>query len=501
MKKFGFLVFILLVFVAKAQSQTNSVLSSGSWYKFAVTETGAYQLSGSDLENAGIAISNLDPAKLRLFGSAGGILPQANSALRPKDLVEMNMLVQGVEDGKLSSTDRLLFWAEGPDKVYFNNENSTFDYENNIYSDTSYYFLNIEQALGKRIKTTAPIIGSFPIVNTHFTYFVHEIDKINLLRSGRIWYGEKFDANTNQTFSTPLNNWVENSEIRIKSSVMAASFATSSFNISINDTEVGTQQLQSIINSRYAVKGNDNTQLFATTLPASGGSNLEVNYEYNKENGVGYLNYFLVQIEKNIILESSFLEITLPKKSTELSKIQAITPSSNTQLWNVANFNSVESIPIEITNNQLTANTKTDTTASLVIINIEADFATPEFIGQVKNQNLHGISNIDLLIITAPEFINQANELKEYKQTLGITSEVVLNNQVYNEFSTGRRDVTAIRDFAKYLYKNANLKHLLLFGKGTYDHKNYDEQNNSFVPIYESRNSLSPLYRGWAITY
>ncbi len=495
MKKFGFLLCIInLFFAAKGQSQTNSVLSSGSWYKFAVTETGAYQLSGSDLENAGIAISNLNPAKLRLFGSPGGTLPQANSALRPIDLVEMSILVQGVADGQLNPSDRLLFWAEGSDKVYFNNNEYAFNYENNIYSDTSYYFLNVEQALGKRIETAAPIIGNYPAVAIHLSYFIHESEEINLLRSGRTWYGEKFDSNTNQTFSTSLNNWVSNSEIKIKSSVMAASFATSSFNVSINDTDVGTQQLQSIINSRYAVKGNDNTQLFATVVPTSNSSNLEVNYEFSKENGVGYLNYFLVQIEKEIALENSFLEVTLPKKNTEVSSIRATVSSSNTQLWNISNFNSVENIPIDIANGQLTTNIKTDTTSSLAIINLEADFSSPEFIGQVQNQNLHGISIINLLIVTAPEFINQANELKEYKQTLGITSEVVLTNQVYNEFSTGRRDVTAIRDFAKYLYENSNLKHLLLFGKGTYDHKNYDKQNNSFVPIYESRNSLSPLY-------
>src|SRR5204862_4473646 len=61
-------------------------------------------------------------------------------------------------------------------------------------------------------------------------------------------------------------------------------------------------------------------------------------------------------------------------------------------------------------------------------------------------------------------------------------------------FSGGKQDVSAIRDFAKYLNdRNAGLKYLLLFGRGSYDYKNYLPYNKNFVPTYESRNSLSPL--------
>jgi hypothetical protein len=72
---------------------------------------------------------------------------------------------------------------------------------------------------------------------------------------------------------------------------------------------------------------------------------------------------------------------------------------------------------------------------------------------------------------------------------------VVTPEQIYNEFSSGRQDVSAIRDFTKLIYdKNpSRLKALILVGRGSYDYKDRMPDNTNFVPTYESRNSLSPL--------
>ena len=495
MKHLGF--FLLLfgtILIKESRAQDNSVLANGSWYKFAITETGVYELKGSDLANAGISISSLNPDKLRLFGTYGGMLPQANDALRPLDLEELAIKIIGGEDGNFSPNDKIVFFAESADKVTFDEIEKIVKYENNLYSDTSYYFLNIDLTLGKRIETAPPIAGSHPITNTYLTYFFHELDETNLLKSGRYWYGEKFDTNLDQTFTTNLSNWVPGSEVKLLSAVMASSFNQSNFTVFINNQNVGGHQISSIPDSRYTIKGVENQKIFSTVLSSGITDNIEINYQYEKQNGLGYLNYFLLQIEKSTSIEGSFLALTIPKKEDAISTVQISTNSANTEIWDVSSFNTVKRIPATVSSNQLTANIKTDTTAYLVAIDYSNNFNVPNFVGSVANQNLHNFSTVDLLIITAPEFINQALELKAHKTTQGIATQVVLTNQVFNEFSSGRKDVTALRDFAKHLYNNASLKHVLLFGKGTYDYKNLDGKNNSFVPIYESRNSLSPLY-------
>lgn len=495
MHRFGlFFLIFSLGFLTKSPGQTSSVLSNGNWYKFAITEEGIYSISASDLEQIGIPISQIDPSKIRLFGQPGGMLPQNNGAIRPIDLVELAISVIDGGDGAFNSTDKMMFWAEGSDKTYFNENLQTFSYENNVYSDTSYYFLNFDQTVGKRIQESSPIFGSFPTVNTYESYDIYETDQTNILNSGRSWYGEKFDSNLDQTFSTTLSNWVEGSSVKIYSSVMASSFADSKFTLSLNNEIFGTQEISSIPQSQYSIKGIENNNLFTFALPTNDGNTLELNYLYEKQNGLGYLNYFLVQIEKNVELENLFSKITLPKKGQTISTLNATVNSSSVELWDVSSFNNVESISFQLNNTLLETNINTDTTSYLVLVDLDADFESPVFVKQVNNQNLHGIVNLDLLIITAPNFLNQALALKNHKLNQGIATEVATTYEVYNEFSSGRMDVSAIRDLAKHLYDNAGLKHLLLFGKGTYDYKNIEGKGMSFVPIYESRNSLSPLY-------
>ncbi len=492
------LVIAASIFTKKCPAQTNSILANGSWYKFAITETGVYELKGLDLENAGISIANLDPKKLRLFGTPGGMLLQKNSATRPEDLEEIAIKVIGEEDGNFSASDKIIFWAEGSDKIYFDETEKIITYENNIYSDTSYYFLTIEQALGKRIENALTINGSYPIINTHLNYFIHETDQVNILKSGRSWYGEKFDDNLNQTFRTSISSWASGTTAKIHSSVMAATYENSTFRVSLNGISAGTHQITSIPfpsgpNGQYFIKGIEQNEVFNVIMPPTNGSNIELNYVFEKQSGYGHLNYFLIQVEQNATLTNSFLKLIIPKKNDAINTLNISVNSANIELWNITRFNEVKKIEVTVSNNQLEANIKTDTTACLVAVNLDASFSTPNFVSTVANQNLHAISHVDLLIITPPDFINQAIALKNHKLSQGISTKIALTQQVYNEFSHGRKDITALRDYTKYLYDHAELKHLLLFGKGTYDYKNLDKKNNSFVPIYQSRNSLNPL--------
>ena len=68
-------------------------------------------------------------------------------------------------------------------------------------------------------------------------------------------------------------------------------------------------------------------------------------------------------------------------------------------------------------------------------------------------------------LIVAPNlFLEQANRLANFHRNNNLNVEVVTPKQIFNEFSSGRQDVSAIRDFAKMLYEQENpLKYLLLF--------------------------------------
>jgi len=72
-------------------------------------------------------------------------------------------------------------------------------------------------------------------------------------------------------------------------------------------------------------------------------------------------------------------------------------------------------------------------------------------------------------------------------------------NQIYDEFSGGVTDVTAIRDFLKYAYDNWTPapRFVLMLGQASFDFKGVLGVQSSFVPTWETPESLDGI-ASWA---
>jgi hypothetical protein len=88
-----------------AHSQTNSVLSSGDWYKFSVENDGVYRINYDLLNQVGINPDIIDPRNIKIFTGRPGMLPQAISKIRQQDLSEIAIAVSGEADGKFNRED------------------------------------------------------------------------------------------------------------------------------------------------------------------------------------------------------------------------------------------------------------------------------------------------------------------------------------------------------------------------------------------------------------
>ena len=108
-----FRIFCLLLSVLwpALLSANNSVLSSGAWYKMAVSSTGMYKLTYSDLSAMGLDVNILDPRNIHVYHNGGGILPKLNSGYYPDDLAEIPIYVYGEEDGVFNQNDYVVFYA------------------------------------------------------------------------------------------------------------------------------------------------------------------------------------------------------------------------------------------------------------------------------------------------------------------------------------------------------------------------------------------------------
>jgi hypothetical protein len=499
-------IIIVLAFcflrLAQSQAQPLSVLSTGNWFKFSVAADGVMKIDYTLLRNAGINPDQIDPRNIKIFTGQSGMLPQANNLPRINQLQEIAIEITGESDGRFNSGDLILFFGRGPDKYEYDIQKQVFAYENNLFTDKNFYFITIGSDAGKRITQSENQASSFPIVNQFDEIAYYETEKYNILKSGRQWFGEQFDAITTATIQFDISGVVENSDIKLVSHVMAQSITNTSFQVSFNATPVLTQPIVAVPNSSYSIKGRvkaDTTIFNSNAVGASTKSKQDVNYQFTKGSpgiSIGYLDFFILNLKRKLALygdETIFRSSSSLANSTSTFEVDNVT--SGVRLWDVTDSFEAKDQNFSMSGNKLSYSTSTTSLKKFVLFKSDKAKA-PVFEGKVLNQNLHSMTAPELLIITHPDFLNEAQRLANHRQSIsGLISKVVTTIQVYNEYSGGKQDVTALRDFIKMLYNdtNAQLKNVLIFGRGSYDYKNRVLGNTNYVPIYESRNSLSPL--------
>lgn len=513
-RKTGVFLFLLtlhfsLIFSLFSHAQS-SVLATGEWYKIATTRTGVHKIDATFLKDADIDITRLNPQNIRIFGNGGGVLPQANNALRAKDLTENLIEVVGENDGKFDATDYILFYAESPHKILYNSTNQQFTHQNNPYSDTNFVFLNISDTKGLRIKNQA-LISSGNSIRTFDDFSFHELDQKNVVSlggrdlggSGREWYGESFGVSPDISFDLKTEGIIPNSSIKLTSAILGASFTTTKVSLKLNaDSLIGEQSLKAIGTGTYDIKGNENIQTF--TAISNGKSSQKLTFSFNKNNqssSVAYLNYFEVQIKRKLqFYEQQTLFRSIESLGNKNSNF-IISQASNTQkIWDITNPLLPENIPFQINNSEANFGIETQNKLKTFVLFSNNNLLEPNSIQKVSNQNLQLIQTPDLLILTIKNWREQAERLAEFRRTNdGLSVAVVDINDVYNEFSSGSPDPTAIRDFGRFLWEKnpVKLKYLLLFADASFDYKNIIQyasiDTKLQIPTYESRESLNPV--------
>nr|WP_294899985.1 type IX secretion system sortase PorU [uncultured Pedobacter sp.] len=484
--------------------QSNSVLASGNWYKIAVKDEGVYKLDYNFLKKLGINVDEVNPKNIRMYGNGGFMLPQANSAPRIDDLKENAIEVVGEADGKFDTGDYLMFYNPGNTQWTLNAQQN-FEHRQNVYIDSAYYFINVDKGAGKRV--VQPSGGSQTpnfTSNSFDGYQLYEKDLYGLItaniKSGREWYGEDFEFNNSRDFNFDVPGLVSTFPVSVQTK-MALRSATGSFaKVSINN-----QQLYNLTASGLPLNfETDYAQQAQAVNSVAGlsGNTVKVNISFDKTSSTSnaWLDYIEINCKRNYTAFKGYLRFR-DKSSVgngNISQFNLPGLSADARVWDVSDFTSPQAQKLNTANGTSNFITGTSTLKEFVAFDAST-LKTPDVVGKIPNQDLHGLASADFLIVTAPQFYNEAKRLADFrKSTQGLTYQVVTTDQVYNEFSSGKRDATAIRDFVKMFYDRAGAnpglapKYLLLFGKGSFDNRMLNFKDNNFVATYQSRNSLSP---------
>lgn len=479
------LLFFIILFLSIQTYGQESVLSNGEWTKVGISRDGIYKIDKAFLSKYLPKYLDFEPKKIRIFSGHAGALPQANDEERVKDLQEIPIYISD-EDNKWDLEDFIAFYAAGPNIVSY--ENGSYSHSLNPYTKQNYYFITAGTSDAKLIALKdSEIAATYGESLPFFDY--SEDEKHNLLNSGRQWFGNLFTGS--YRFKPDVVDFTSN--LSLKFNILPLGQDQHYLTV-----ETGGKEISKITLPKSLYHANDPAGRYQRVANEVSSTIQEVSEDVNlkiSSDGIGTAGCYFDFWEVNYLRKLKFragnqvnfrTNYNLKFKNYKLENWK-----ENTMIWQVFSPFSVQYIiPKE---GFITLETEN----SEVIVFDKSSLFVPEFIQKLENQNLKSGLVPELLVVYPDAFKSEAERLISYKvEKEGIEIRGVSVVQIYNEFSSGKQDPSAIRDYCKYLYDLApeKFKFLLLLGDASFDYKGILADAGNQIPTYESRESLEPIY-------
>lgn len=496
--------------VSAQEPPSSSNLAAGKIYRLEIPNSGIYQLTYSHLvNNLNISAGELRPNNIRILSSGEGIVPPKNNTERPFDPVPVPSWYVGMEDGSFDPGDKLVFFAPGPDNIQISPE-GLIEKRSNPFDFSGYIFVQI----GSEI-SPAPLTqinpGSDPQLSVREIqrFRHHEQDLVNLQDlkisnhgTGQRWFGESFSNNRKQDFTDILrpNEAISpNQPAHIAFHFAARASRNTRLNLTVNgeNTSYSLSGIN-VSHSEHPVADSADEGLYYN-LPQLD----QVSLEYFPSSGndqawLDYItfNYFTSELDQQN--NSSFFVAPTSQSNFEVT-LDYLGSSNSPQIINITHFPDYYTVPVTRNNNQVKfQDNGTSDLMRYAAFDPDQDYPLPNFVNEVANQNLKTMNAPKCLVVYA-DFLEPAVDRwvahrSEYSQMSIAKAEI---QTIYNEFSGGKVDPGAIRDFVRYLHeKDENFEYLLLFGAASFDyrHINKNHPNTNIIPTYQTAESYHPIF-------
>lgn len=462
-------------------NSTQSPLRNGTWYKIKISESGVYRLDKSFFDQNGIP-TNFDPRTLKIYGNGGRMLGENPGEFRYGALQENAIQIVGEEDGVFNQGDYVIFYAQGP-HTWNRKSNTTLQnlkHRYHLFSDYAYYFITFDGAQGKRIQDSNIEGSPAQTFNQYHEYQFYENDSVNLNGMGKQWGGRMFNLHPTQSY-TLTGSANATGEVRVGYRALGQNANGSNLTVTVNGTSLGTQNftvgLLTEVGTEQVINSTSNT------------FNFNIQSNIPSPNTIVALDYIYVKYLANLTFNGSQMHFRRLENLND-GNIYGFALGGAQRVWNISDITNAQNV---VNSGGIYKYRSNDPNFlnEFIAFNESALLTNVEFVGEVKNQNTRAYSDVEYVIVTHPQFVSEAARLANFRQQNdGLKVAMVTTEQVYNDFSSGAQDISAIRDFFKHLRDSGNpIQFALLLGGASYDFKDRIPNNTNFVPAYQSYNS------------
>jgi hypothetical protein len=471
---------------------------SDNWYKAIVRENGMYKIDRTMLMQAGAPVTSMDPRTVRIFSGGGKSLP-LDSSHPFLEFEEMAIFVSGEEDGEFDSDDYILFFGWSTNDWEYDATGKAVDFHTNPYTDDNVFWLTFDPIPSlpdpKRMQIKdGSLVEQSPFVPSKFKSRVHAEQDNTLRKSSAGYVVDYFHW-----------YWTEISSVQMFAS-LPGGFPQDTCLIKLKHTGSSPSLW---VNGEPA-EVLDSLSFGSLTVFRSfdfhGGlvDTLEISFS-----GSAFLDWYEIEYSRGFECHDRQLLFESPEYTGMVQFEVSNLLSSNLYLFEVTDYFNVkmfDGLEIEGEFARFQDTVSADTIAKYLLVD-ESKIKKPTQFLQDESSNLREASNrADFLIITHSDFSDQAQSLKNFRESYNQMSAMVIKVQdVYDEFSGGLFDPTAIRDFLKFVYQNWEEPapaFVLLLGDGNYDYKNnLGTGAVNFIPPFTADPSISDdLYVWWGDT-
>lgn len=465
----------------------SSLLASGKWVKIRVKDAGVYELSKSKL----LSIGFKNPDKVRLYGYNLPVLPEGNIENLPDDLTEIPLWRK--------SNGSVMFYSCGP-TLWTRTSQKIYEHFNNPYSTHIYYFLTENDSIEPaKFKVEESVDNPTSTSTSFYDYALIEADEFSFINVGRMFF-ENYDyaIGNKKNYKLDLPG-IESNSATLRVQFAAGGSTSSKLLVSDADGDLFSLSFAKLEDYVYARISSRNF----TWNNAKESNTITLTHTRNTGT-TGHLDYIRASYLRKLQMTGNTLLFRPSSVNATEYKINNATAS--TKVWRVTSPETVCEISGAFEENVYTVSTKSESwqNEQYLAINTDINYPAPEIVGEIENQNLHSLSNIDFVIIVPSNgiLLSQAQRLADaHTKKEGMKCFVVTADKVYNEFSSGTPDATAYRRFMKMLYDKAETeeeapKNLLLFGDGLWDNRMITtsmrrKSQDDYLLCYESDESVS----------
>lgn len=457
----------------------SSALAEGRWVRVSVAETGMHLITTAELRSYGFT----DPSKVRVYGYGGARLSDKLTRTNYTDDLPMLQTI---------TTDRgIFFYAQGPE-TWTTYSNTSYSYHSlNPFSSVGYYFLSDREADTPTIASIGEGGARTEAATTFIDRIYHEKDIVSPGNTGHIMLGEDFRYQPSQTFTFELTDRAEPSVWMYCSFMANTKSAPAYLKFSANGEAIASasnDRISAVTSSNFYNSANitkkfdvsDDRLKLGITVSSSGSIVLS------------RLNFLDINYTRHIRLNSGKLLFNSSNASVKLDNA-----STSTHIWDVTDPLDISALNSAVDGTGVVWTTSKAGLRQYAAWDDNATLPSPKYVDEMPNQDLHAIVQADMVIVTLPDWQSQAERLAEFHRNSAdsLTVTVVTQQQVFNEFSSGKPDVNAFRHFFKMLWDRGNasqrpLRFALLMGRGSYDNRAITSQVQAIgyplMPIWQT---------------